>query len=94
MGKATLKLDSKGIGQILKSRDMRAMVDEATEKIQRNVDAATPYAAEKASVEQYTTDRVASSVQVNDLRGMTWQAEDGVLSRAALSIGADFKDKK
>jgi hypothetical protein len=42
-------------------------------------------------VKKYTSDRDAASVTIADVRGMAWQARDGVLTRAAGELGIEIK---
>ena len=92
MPKVTLKIDHKGIAELLKSAQMRKMVDEAAGKIAGEV--RSKVAADvPVAVEPYTTDRAAAAVVITDARGMVYQAQGGVLTKAAAAIGADVKAK-
>lgn len=87
-----VSLDHHGIAEILKSSDMHEMVDEAAEKIADRVRGSIPADAPVVT-RSYTTDRAAAVVVIEDLRGMVYQASDGVLTRAATSIGAQVKER-
>lgn len=88
----TVKMDKKGIGEILKSDDMRQMVDDAASKMQQQVKQDLPEGTE-VTVQDYTTDRAAASVGIEDVLGMVYQAQHGTLTKAAKSIGAEVKEK-
>lgn len=89
-GAFELKLDKEGIAEILKGAEMQAMVAASTEQIASVAKAALPQGTE-VETSFYTTDRAAGNVTIADGRGMVEQAENGVLSKAALGIGAEFK---
>lgn len=78
---ATVKLDRAGLGKILKSSDVKSAVHGVAKKIAAEVSSAKPDA--DVVVDDYMTDRAASSVTIRDARGRIWQARDGVLTRAA-----------
>lgn len=44
-------------------------------------------------VDDYTTDRAASSVTVRDVRGMIYQVRDGLLTRAAAAAGLEVTER-
>lgn len=86
-----LELDSAGIREVLRSEEVRALVDGAAEDVRARVRAKLRPGV-RVQVRKYTTDRGAASVTIADVRGMAWQARDGVLSRSvAESEGLEFK---
>lgn len=87
----SLRLDRAGIREILAGEGIRQMVDGATTDIQSRVRARLP-AGTTVTVRRYTTDRGAASITIADVRGMAWQARDGVLTRAAGEAGIEVKD--
>lgn len=87
-----LSLDHDGIAEILKSQEMRAMVDDATGKIAADVQ--SKVGGMRVVTDSYTTDRAAGAVVIEDVRGMVEQAEHGVLTKSAKAIGADVKPSK
>lgn len=89
--KVTIRLDRRGIAELLKSAQMREMVDEAAERIASQARSGLPSNAGEVTVHPYVTDRCAASVMVQDPRSLAWQAQNGLLTRAAGSIGADVK---
>ncbi|MEU1506431.1 hypothetical protein [Kitasatospora sp. NPDC005748] len=93
MGVAEFRLDSAGVREVLRSPEVKQMVDAAAENIAGNVRAAVPV-PDKVEVRAYTTDREAASVTVADRRAMGWQARDGILTRAAGQIGAEVKETR
>nr|BEK68855.1 hypothetical protein KPHV_60820 [Kitasatospora purpeofusca] len=78
--------------EILQSPEVRAMVDEAAGQIADRVRTGVK-APEAVDTDAYTTDRQAARVTVADVRAMAWQARDGVLTRAAASVGAEVKER-
>lgn len=91
MTTVSFRLDSKGIGEILKSSDMKKMTDEATIKMGEIVQ--SQVGDMEVIIDSYVTDRTAGAVVVADVRGMAAQAENGVLTRAAQQIGAEVTTK-
>ncbi|MFD8596970.1 hypothetical protein ACFV1L_18410 [Kitasatospora sp. NPDC059646] len=90
--RVTFELDPAGIREVLRTPEVKAMVDGAAEQIARHVQAEVPAGVE-VEVRAYTTDREAATVAVPDRRAMGWQARDGILTRAAASIGAEVKER-
>lgn len=86
MPKAEVSLDHGGIAEVLKSREMRAMVDGASRRIASHVQSSV--GGMEVVTDSYTTDRAAAAVVIADLRGLAAQAERGVLTRAAKAAGA------
>ncbi|MFJ9740816.1 hypothetical protein [Streptomyces sp. NPDC101166] len=76
------RLNRAGARAILNSPDVRQLVDATAGEVAANVRALLP-AGIKVDVASYTTDRSAAAVTIVDVRGMAWQARDGVLTRAA-----------
>lgn len=83
--------DSAGIAQILKSSGFAAAVRQEAEQIAGSVRASKPGA--DVVVDSYTTDRAASSVTIRDVRARAWQANDGVLTRAASASGIEVTER-
>lgn len=84
------ELDAAGVREILRGPEVRVMVDSAAERIGARVRASLPEPA-TVEVRGYTTDRGAATVAVLDRRAMAWQANHGILTRAAASIGAEVR---
>ena len=89
---ADVELDSKGVAQVLKSAEVAAAVHKLAEQVAGIVRNQAPD-AEEVVVDDYTTDRAASSVTIKDARGRLWQVRDGVLTRAASSVGLEVKER-
>lgn len=87
-----LRLDSGGIGALLKSGPFQAAVHAVAEGIAADVRASVEEGVEVV-VDDYTTDRAASSVTIKDARGMLWQARDGVLTRGAAGGGVEVTER-
>ena len=86
-----LRLDSPGIAALLKSGPFAAAVHTIAEGIAADVRASVEEGVEVV-VDDYTTDRAASSVTIKDARGMLWQARDGVLTRGAAGGGVEVTE--
>lgn len=84
--------DSAGLGEVLRSPEVRSAVHALAEQIAADVRASHPD-ADEVVVDDYTTDRAASSVTIKDARGQLWQARDGVLTRAATAAGLEVKQR-
>lgn len=81
----------KGISEILKTQSAAAVNDLAAQ-IQGQAQASVGDEAE-VTMEAYTTDRAAASVTIASPRGMEMQARDGILTRAAASLGLEVRSK-
>lgn len=82
------RLDSPGIAELLKSGEFASAVHAAAQSIAGGIDVE---AEDGVVVDDYTTDRAASSVTIRDARGLLWQVRDGVLTRAASGAGLEVK---
>ncbi|WP_067171190.1 hypothetical protein [Microtetraspora niveoalba] len=89
-GFAAFELDHKGVGEVLASPEIHAVINGLAGQIAATVRAALPGRTEVV-VESYTTDRGAAAVVIKDRRGMGWQARDGVLTRAAGAAGLEVR---
>ncbi|MFE6126807.1 hypothetical protein ACFQ6Q_00820 [Streptomyces sp. NPDC056437] len=83
------QLDTAGVREILRGDEVRQLIDGKADEVAANVRALKPEAP--VEVRKYTTDRGAASVVVADVRGMAWQARDGILTRAAGSAGLEVR---
>ena len=90
MAKPKIDLDSAGIASVLKSGDVARLVHSAAESVAAGVRGRVD-AENGVVVDDYTTDRAASSVTIRDVRGKLWQVRDGVLSSAAAAAGLEVK---
>lgn len=84
------KRDTKGIEEILKTQ-FKQQTHDLAEQIANHVRDAHPEA--DVVVDDYVTDRAASSVTIRDPQAMLWQVRDGVLTRAAASVGLEVTEK-
>lgn len=82
-----VKLDYRGIGEVLKSQEMADMVTSAAKDIASKVSVDAPVV-----VNDYTTDRQAAAVTIASDEGLTMQARDGALTKAAGAIGAEVTE--
>lgn len=86
----SFRRDSQGIREILRTQfkdDTHAFA----EQIASNVRAQHPDL--DVVVDDYTTDRAASSVTIRDVRGMIYQIRDGLLTRAAAAAGLEVRER-
>lgn len=90
MADVELRLYRAGIREILKSDTVREMTDAKAAEVAAAVRAQLP-GGTQVRVDSYTTDRAAAAVVIADVRGMAWQARDGVLTRAAGSAGLEVR---
>jgi hypothetical protein len=102
MSAIEFRRDSKGLGEVAMSAGVQALCDAAARKIASQVSAQAdpPLVGDEIAVEQYdftprgrTSDRAASSVTIKRWDGRLMQARDGILTRAAASIGAEVRAK-
>ncbi|MEV5770084.1 hypothetical protein AB0L49_02270 [Streptomyces antimycoticus] len=84
------RLDHAGVREILKGPDVRQVIDGLADEIAANVRVLVP-SGTPIEVRGYTTDRGAATVVVADARAMSWQARDGILTRAAGFAGLEVK---
>ncbi|MGW1134423.1 hypothetical protein [Streptomyces griseoluteus] len=84
------ELDSAGVREILRGREVRDLVDGVAAEVAANVRVLVP-GGTPIEVRGYTTDRGAATVVVADARAMSWQARDGILTRAASFAGLEVK---
>lgn len=84
------KLDRGGVRQLLKSPAIRRPVHDAAEDIAARLGLDPDV---EVVVDDYTTDRVASSVTIKHPAGLLWEVRDGVLSRAAAAAGLEVTSK-
>ncbi len=82
-----VKLDHKGLRQILHDPETRAMVHAAAVSVDSRVD------HPDSVVDDYTTDRVASSVTIRHPTAKLLQARDGILTRAAAAEGLEVTER-
>ncbi|WP_406157775.1 hypothetical protein [Streptomyces canus] len=86
----SFRLDHRGVREILQGPEVRRAVDDVADAIAAHVRPQVP-AGTRVSVHGYTTDRGAASVTIEDVRGMAWQARDGILTRAAGAVGLEVR---
>ena len=84
------RLDNAGVREILRGDEVRELIDGKANEVADNVKALLPSGV-PVEVRKYTTDRGAATVVVADVRGMAWQARDGILTRAAGFAGLEVR---
>ena len=77
---ARVKLNRKGVAELLKSQGYADAVNAAARSIASDI-------GDEAEVTDYTTDRKAASVSIP----MHLEASQGLLARAAASVGLEVK---
>ncbi|WP_432147956.1 hypothetical protein [Streptomyces sp. bgisy029] len=87
----SFELDHRGVREFLIGEDVRKLVDGVAEDVRARVRARL-YPGVRVEIRKYTSDRGAASITIADVRGMAWQARDGVLTRAAGEAGIEVKD--
>ncbi len=87
----TFRPDRKGISEILKKQTAGA-INGLASQIHSQAQASV-YSDVEVTMEPYTTDRAAASVTIADPRGLEMQARDGVLTRAAATLGLEVRSK-
>lgn len=88
---ADVKLSSDGIAELLKSSQVAAAVHALAEQVAGNVRGARPEA--DVVVDDYETDRAASSVTIREAYARRLQVRDGILTRAAASAGLEVTER-
>lgn len=90
MAAVEFRLNRAGVREILRGGGSRRLVDGVAKQVAGHVRAHLPSPA-PVEVTSYITDRAAASVTVLDVRSMAWQANHGIMTRAAASVGAEVK---
>ena len=90
MSQYRVTLDRAAVGAFLKGPEVRAMVDDAAERIAAG---ARSRGAKDVVVERYTTDRGAAAVVVRDHDAVGQEAKRGILSGPAQGIGAEVRGR-
>lgn len=83
--------NSRGVASVLHSREVAATIHDLAVKVAAHVRSQQPDA--DVVVDDYRTDRAASSVTVRDKKAKLWQAEDGIFTRAAGSVGLEVRQR-
>ena len=93
-----IKLNSAGMLAMLKSVEVAAAVHAQAEAVAANVRADPNMArrgiVDEVSVDDYTTDRAATSVTITHAAGLGMEGKHGVLTKAARAAGLEVKAKK
>lgn len=83
--------DNRGIAEILRT-EFKDETHQLAEQIASIVRGQHPDA--DVVVDDYMTDRAASSVTIRDVSGKVWQVRDGVLTRAAAGVGLEVTERR
>lgn len=91
-----IKLDSGGIGEMLRSDGVRAAVNAAASVVRANAADDAGVTTNGATVDQdsYTTDRAAAGVGIPHPAGLAIEAKYGTLTRAAGQAGLDVNGRR
>jgi hypothetical protein len=89
MAEASVKLDHKGIAELLKSARVVALMNDMAHQV---AEAASEAISDRSPVpvHEYTTDRGAASVSVI----APYQATHGALTKAAAGLGLEVRPRK
>jgi hypothetical protein len=95
----TVRLDRRGIAEFLKSPEVKKAVHDEAVKVARKVEAMIPNVSSSVIdpdvvVDDYVTDRAASSVTVRHPQALIWQARNGLMTRAASAAGHKIVRKR
>ncbi|WP_405061894.1 hypothetical protein OG474_09635 [Kribbella sp. NBC_01505] len=98
MAATRIKLDSAGIQAMLRSAEVAAAIHAVAENVADNV-RADPNILRRGiegevSVDDYVTDRAATSVTITHPAGLGMEGKHGVLTKAARAAGLEVKAKK
>lgn len=77
---------------VLKSPESAAACHKEAQQVRRNVEAIEPDATDVV-VDDYRTDRAASSVTVRHPQAKVWAVRDGLWTRAAAAAGLEVAQK-
>lgn len=104
MARNKIRLDSKGIAQILTSTAMHRAVHEAAERVADNVRGQGIKVGDRdggprerdlpVKVEMTTTDRAKGRVTIAHPAGQAVQAKHGALTKAAREAGLDVTERR
>lgn len=86
------ELDHVGIGQILTSSEVRALVDQAAQQMAANLRGMLPGDV-PVDVELTTSDRSRASVAIAHPSGVARQLKSGALTRAAGQLGISVRSR-
>ncbi len=89
---AGFKRDSKGLGQVLKMNGVKRAVHIVAERTMNNALGVWPDA--DMVVDDYVTDRAASSVTIREHNAHLREVKEGVLSRAAARAGLEVTERR
>lgn len=91
MARITFRPDHREIARYLQTDpELRQVIHDAAVEVARNIDR-TDLEPGEVVVDDYATDRVASSVTVRHPGAQFWQARDGLLTKAAARAGLEVK---
>lgn len=86
----SFRLDRRGVSQLLRDQ-LGDVATAAAHDLADQVRSAYPELAETVDVEEYTTDRGAASVMVQDPSARELQVREGLLTKAAAKVGLELK---
>jgi hypothetical protein len=88
----TIRLDSGGIGEMLRSDGVRGVIDSLAESVAGNVNESSSNGDSiPVEVSSYTTDRAAAGVTMAHPAGLALEAKYGPLAKAAASVGLEVR---
>lgn len=103
MTRRKVRLDFRGVGDVLKSREMTAVVEAAGEAVASNVKAQGIRVGDRdgrprevdmpVDVQMQETDRAVAVVAINHPSGEAVQAKHGALTKAAAEAGLEVRSR-
>lgn len=96
MAAPKIRLDSRGIGEVLKRAQLASLVRAEAEAVAANVGTITAHDGQVVPVEVSTgvTDRTIARVTLTHAAGLGLQAKHGTLTKAASAAGLEVRGKK
>lgn len=89
---SNIKLDHAGMKEMLQSAEVATAVHDLAEEVATELIGRSHPDAEIV-VDDYTTDRAASSVTVKHPSALGYQAKFGMVTRAAAEVGLEVKER-
>lgn len=92
-GTVIFKRDEKGIGEILKSDDVRKELKRRAELCATQMQLSEPTIAEEIDIWSETTDRAVENVTVRHPKAIEQQVKTGYITHSVLIAQLDFKPR-
>ena len=93
-----IRLDHAGIGEVLKSDEVREAIDALADSVADSVRSSPTVTkrgiADRVEVSSYTTDRAAAAVAIAHAAGLGMEAKHGVVTQAAGQAGLEVRSRE